>query len=396
MKQLYNEGRVVGMGTWESYVRQVLSIDPNADILTEREWLAAIMSINNSMILRIKAGTTKGYHDYVLPEGSDLCSCTYVLGTIFEGSVSCLGTNDFWATRVDDYGRLISNVGSLHPWTPGQPANVPVKRNLEMSDEFRAQCKNYTKISTGLVLQPGEWISNIYQVPLTNESDVELTTETNEVILADMSDQIAAMSFNPDLTKRGFVRILFTEPTDTEFFVLLHGFCHKSLYLSMYGELMGGIHPNNGDFLGPELYPWAAPITFVHNNDMMTIEHEEYQTLLNKVNALDTIVEALTRGQSALSEEAARALAEAQSAIAGLESAAARINALMGEVGNLEAEASQTATRLNSVSNEVNNLEVTTDANMGNLSALRTQNKSSLVAAINETYGETVNALLAR
>ena len=45
MKQLYNEGRVLGYASYESYVREVLSIDPNAELLTEREWLAATMSV---------------------------------------------------------------------------------------------------------------------------------------------------------------------------------------------------------------------------------------------------------------------------------------------------------------------------------------------------------------
>jgi hypothetical protein len=51
----------------------MLANKSEANIISENEWLAASFSTNNSMILKIKAGTTAGYHDYMLPEGSDLC-----------------------------------------------------------------------------------------------------------------------------------------------------------------------------------------------------------------------------------------------------------------------------------------------------------------------------------
>ena len=37
MKQIYNEGRVVGYSSYDIYVRQLLSSDPTAVPMTERE-----------------------------------------------------------------------------------------------------------------------------------------------------------------------------------------------------------------------------------------------------------------------------------------------------------------------------------------------------------------------
>ena len=71
MRRIYNEGRVTGLSSWELYVRQLLTSNPDAVPLSEREWLASTVSDNNSMILKIEAGTTAGYHDYVLPVESD-------------------------------------------------------------------------------------------------------------------------------------------------------------------------------------------------------------------------------------------------------------------------------------------------------------------------------------
>ena len=87
MKEIYNEGRVVGLSAYEMYIRQLLSGNPEATPMSEREWLASTVSESNSMILKVAAGTTAGYHDYALPNGSDLCGATMIHAYMFEGEV---------------------------------------------------------------------------------------------------------------------------------------------------------------------------------------------------------------------------------------------------------------------------------------------------------------------
>ena len=88
MKTIYNEGRVVGLSAYELYVRQLLSEDPDAEPLTEREWLGSTLGSGASMILYVKAGTTAGVHDYVLPRQSRPVGCSTLIGSIFDGIVS--------------------------------------------------------------------------------------------------------------------------------------------------------------------------------------------------------------------------------------------------------------------------------------------------------------------
>lgn len=432
MKQLYNEGRVLGYSSYESYVREVLSIDPNAELLTEREWLAATMSVNNSMILKIAAGTSRGYHDYELPEGSDLCSCTWIIGSIFEGEAEW-DDDDMWATSVYDYGRLVSNTGGLHPVTPGRPDNVPPKPTyMTLSDTYIAQCTEYMKIGTGLAFQPGTWTSNIYQVPLTTESGVELTTQRDQVILADMSDTPAAMSFKANLAGRGFVRLVFKEVIQHDLYLLLRGFCHKSLLMSLYGDLAGGIHPKNGDFLGPELFPWATTILFNYSNDMMSIFSASMSDVSAEIEELRTEIRALTQGQSVISEEAAEALRRAQSAANEAEQALLRVNAAAETIEQTQAEAYRLANTVSGLSSDVSGLSgsvsglssdiaglssdlsdlsddvivieqsagdivqavAAVNNKIGSLNNLATTDKSNVVAAVNETYNGSKNALL--
>lgn len=275
MKELYSEGRVAGLSTYELYVRQLLAQDPNAAVMSESQWLASTLSVNNSMILKIAAGTTAGYHDYVLPQGSDLCACTVVYASIFEGVVTIdPSISPYWAVKVQDYGRLISNISSSHPVTPGGPGNVPVKSNyMRRPDEFTRQCQEYLKIINGLVLQPGEWVDQMYFLPLTNQSDVDLLTQDGQQLLADMLDGLDRMSLNVDLSKQGFVRISFNANIEHDFYILLHGFAHKSALGGMDGFQAISTAPQNGDFLGPESFPWAVKVVFIYDNEVIKVLH---------------------------------------------------------------------------------------------------------------------------
>ena len=283
MKVLYNEGRVQGLSSYELYVRQMLSRNPEAHILSESQWLAASLSTNNSMVLKITAGTTEGYHDYILPEGSDLCGCTTVFAALFEGSATFEG---IWAKRIDDYGRLISNTPTRFPVTPGEPSDVPAKEDLRMTPEYIQQCSEFMKVSAGLVLQPGEWIDNVYQVELLDEGGVTIITEEGEELLADLSDDITRMSLDVDLSARGFVRLLFTKPIEHDFYIFLHGFAYKNVLAGMSGfdNLLTTSNPENGDFLGPQSFPWAVPIFLLYTGNMLNSLQQTAEDMVELYN----------------------------------------------------------------------------------------------------------------
>ena len=44
-RQIWNEGRVVGYSAYEVYVKHALSVDPDHEPATEKEWLASMMAM---------------------------------------------------------------------------------------------------------------------------------------------------------------------------------------------------------------------------------------------------------------------------------------------------------------------------------------------------------------
>ena len=66
-KEILSEGRIVGMSSYEEYVRQLTSVDADFDVCTEREWLASSLATGSSLILKVPAGsgTAVGKNMYV-------------------------------------------------------------------------------------------------------------------------------------------------------------------------------------------------------------------------------------------------------------------------------------------------------------------------------------------
>ena len=52
-RQIWNEGRVVGLSAYELYVRHTLSEFPNEPVMSEKEWLASTLGDGLSLILNI-------------------------------------------------------------------------------------------------------------------------------------------------------------------------------------------------------------------------------------------------------------------------------------------------------------------------------------------------------
>jgi len=271
MREIFNEGRVVGLSSWELYVRHLLSKNPTATPLNEQEWLSASLSSNVSMILRIPEGTPRGVHDFKLPENSELCGCSVIYASIFDGSVT-VDESGNWATRIDDYGKLIRNDYEVGPETPGEPENVPVADDpLEMTDDFIESCKDYIKVTNGLMVQPGEWNFNTYYETVLTQSEQEVTTQQYEELLAPMTDMIAAKSLEPDMARTGFIRLAITGDITRDTLILLHGFSYKSLVEGEVGyEYVPDLgKPESGGFLGPARFPWGCEIVFVVSNEVL-------------------------------------------------------------------------------------------------------------------------------
>ena len=228
-KEIYNEGRTVGMAAYEEYVRQLKSVDADFDVCTEREWLASSLASGSSLILKVPAGsgTAVGKNMYVyqidLPEGSHVAAGNSIIASFFYGK--CKYDARGWATVVEDYGSLISNKQSSSPSENAvnvTTSTVPlgsvaeelgVDQTPDMSKiSFTAvqkQLNEYIKICDGVVLQPGYWKTSGLGIPYKD--------------------------FTPDLNKKPVIRLTFMEPITNDVAILLTGFLFKSGVKSLYG-----------------------------------------------------------------------------------------------------------------------------------------------------------------
>lgn len=238
MREIYNEGRVVGLSSYELYVRQQLSSDSSFDCPSEREWLAATVNSGTSMILKVPRGTAKGIKSFPLPSNSKLCSCSTISAFSFLGNAE-IGQGG-WATKVLDYGPLILNNSQQGPATPGYPANVPYR---DTEDDDLIPCYEFTKILSGLAFSSGEWTD--YDEP--------------------------AKEFTPDLNGKSFIRLEFSQDIENDFLILLAGFQYRDIAAGTTGfeSCMDTPHPQDGDFLGPVSYPWACKINIVATREVL-------------------------------------------------------------------------------------------------------------------------------
>ena len=241
-KQIYNAGRVVGMSNYEIYAKHALEENPGIDIPSEREWLASQLVHGTSMILKIKAHDTSGIHyvDYPLPEDSKLCSANVLVASQFFGvcAVDSIG----WATKVTDYGQGISNTSNKYPLDNVDASEYPTQTIREFNDAEKKQILNYIKIQDGVSLQPGAWRSTEHGSP--------------------------AKDFTADLTNIPVIRITFASKITSDFYIVITGFTNRGIIAGITKLETGSTEEEgseNGDFLGPALYPWANKIIFTQS-----------------------------------------------------------------------------------------------------------------------------------
>ena len=240
-KEIWNLGRVVGFSAYELYLRYIAIEAPGVPPATEKEWLSSMLTMGNSMLLRIGTDNVSGVHyrDIPLPLESKICAANTIFASYFAGSgyVSS-ATSDYtgFATRVTDYGPLIENTTSSHPSDSTVPPTSTATGDL--TPEMKTQIPEYLKIIDGIVIQPGTWSESELKPPYCD--------------------------FKPDLTGIPTIRISFRDKIDVPFFILLTGFSNKFVVQGVSGTdtATGSQSPDDGDFLGPWVFPWASKIIF--------------------------------------------------------------------------------------------------------------------------------------
>lgn len=243
-RELYNEGRVVGYSAYEMYLRHHLGIDPDHSPASEKEWLASMMAMGSSMLLRIGTDDVDGAHyiEVEIPKESRLCAANNILASFFSGKgyveSDPNGNSTGWATKVTDYGPLIAN-SSASKCPSGDGTSVPANTESgEYNDTTIMQIREYMKITDGIVIQPGTWTTNINKPPYKD--------------------------FTPMLSEVPKLRIALNDKVETPFYVLFTGFTNRTVVDGQTGfdSSVNTQSAADGDFLGPWAFPWAAKVFF--------------------------------------------------------------------------------------------------------------------------------------
>ena len=240
-RELYNMGRVTGFSAYEIYVKQHASEDPVNPPASEREWLASSLAIGASMLLKIPANTAHGDTDnWVLdiqfPTDTILCAANTIIASFFRGEGVYNGN---WATRVSSYGDLISNTSGSSPnGNLNHGSTIPQGTVDDWNETEKDTLADYMKIVDGIIIHPGIW-SNSSKTPPQKD-------------------------FAPNMGDYPRIRLHVRGPINNDLQILLTGFTIRTVVKGMTG-LDGSTNttaPQNGDFLGPGQFPWAAKVIF--------------------------------------------------------------------------------------------------------------------------------------
>ena len=240
-RELYNMGRVTGFSAYEIYVKQHASEDPVNPPASEREWLASSLAMGASMLLKIPANTAHGDTDnWVLdiqfPTDTILCAANTIIASFFRGEGVYNGN---WATRVSSYGDLISNTSSSSPdGNLNHGSTIPQGTVDEWNEDEKAALADYMKIVDGIIIHPGTWSTSAKTPPQKD--------------------------FAPNMGDYPRIRLHIRGPINNDLQILLTGFTIRTVVKGMTG-LDGSTDttaPQNGDFLGPGQFPWAAKVIF--------------------------------------------------------------------------------------------------------------------------------------
>lgn len=249
-KEIWSEGRVVGLSSYEVYVKQHMSEDPLTPPASEREWLASSLAMGTSMLLKVP-NINQGAKEHrsieiYLPNNSKIAAANTIVAQFFDGQAEF--GNGSWATRITDYGQLISNNSTSSPsGVVGPTGTVPTQTLSEWSDDTKTKLKEYMRIYDGIVIQPGTWVDSEVKPP---EKDFQ----------ANLGSGYAR------------VRLHIRGKIANNPLVLLTGFTLRSVLAGIVGSdtVTESASPQDGDFLGPAVFPWSAKIVFCVPNSYVT------------------------------------------------------------------------------------------------------------------------------
>ena len=239
-KEIWNEGRVVGYSAYEMYVKSALArgVTP----ATEQQWLASSLAMGSSLLLKVNmSDPTTHVFDVELPANSKLRAANTIVASLFYGQAEFNATSP-WGHAVSRYFQGPENSPTSHP--VGEVTQYDSFDDGWSAEEVDAEywelnTQAYCNIIDGCIYQPGTW-----------------TEVSSSAPCADM---------RPDLTELPHVRIrykqsgLITQPT-----ILLTGFTDSAVLAGIIG-VQGSVNtdtPEDGDFLGPAVFPWSAKIIF--------------------------------------------------------------------------------------------------------------------------------------
>lgn len=367
-KEIYNEGRVVGLSAYELYLRHhKSSLENSTPPADEAAWLASSLGGGASLVLKVNPEKTPGDYLVPLPDNSTLCGASTITCSLFDGDA------DFdiqgWATRITSYGQLIKFTNSVHP---EKDSNV-VPDGDPWTYLDRQKMVDYLSITDGLVYQPGNWeaeksqsetgpsaydwskesymitnpttaaYANTYKYHIVNgmfirqinreiiinngkpvisisftDADIGVITlngqscdyrlegaglfllvdsiklKYNELLVFNKSgvekarvylydekgERETSISYVPNLNKTGYVKLRIDKELRQPIYLLLTGWLDKTILSSITKKDEGHVNypnPQNGDFLGPEAYPWACKIVFtVSSNILDAISSKKY------------------------------------------------------------------------------------------------------------------------
>ena len=203
---------------------------------------------NNQIKIFYGDATSENYHiiDIDLPIGTNLRA-----GNTIIGSYTNLVITD--GEKVSSYSeQLIPNNATVNP--VGESEDVVViddAKNLPkdingyngLTPTELANIADYLKIQDGVILQPGSWGR------------------------ADSENMPPECEFLPDLSKPPILRLLIKGYITAPFNIFLTGFTDAGVLNGVTGL---GIstktqNPEDGDFLGPAVFPWANKVIFTLN-----------------------------------------------------------------------------------------------------------------------------------
>ena len=163
-----------------------------------------------------------------------------IVASLFLGT-GVYENGSYWASRVGSYGQLLNNTTPLSSPTYKNAGAVEPNTTIDFSSETE-KIFMYSNIVDGVVITPGTWKPNS-------------STPPGNDFIPDLSDSAGQQ----------VVRLYLHSPLTTSIDILLTGFMLKSILEGMTDTTDGSLdtlHPEDGDFLGPEVFPWGNKIIF--------------------------------------------------------------------------------------------------------------------------------------